>query len=482
MPIVDRRSFVFTAAASAACGLSRRLLAEAATPGPAFVIDPSKPVAHVPADFTGLSYESSQLVHPRFFHPDNKTLVSFFRTLGDTGVLRIGGNMSAFTAWSPIDPPEVADDKGVENPDAGKASEHHFIISPRAIQNLNGFLTATNWKLIYGLNLERGTPEQAAAEAASVLQICGPRLMAFQLGNEPDLFHHNDDYKDRWKYTEFMAKWNTFQQVLQAKVPQAPLAGPDTSFNKDWFANFAADTKGKTALLTAHYYAEGPPTDPRMNMDRLLTRQPESVFTAVALAKKAGMPYRMSEGNSCYNAGKKGVSDSFGSALWMGDFMAAVASAGATGVNLHGGGTGYYTPIAGSPAEGFSARPDFYGMLFVRPMFGATVLKADLAAQGKNISAFAVQKHGKVTVLAFNKSDEDFVLTIQLPRGYTGNSANITRLTAPAIDSTTGVQLGGAAVAASGTWNSVAREAVVSTNGMLLLKLSAYSAASASFT
>jgi len=488
MTLLDRRNFLTAAAATAAFTLAGKSWAESVATGPTFVIDPTKPVAHIPADFTGLSYESSQLVHPTFFNAANQELIAYFRTLGDTGVLRIGGNMSAFTSWSATDGPEDPNDKGVESPDAGKSGEHHFVISPRAIRNLNSFLEATNWKLIYGLNLLRGTPEAAAEEAACVSQTCGPRLLAFQLSNEPDLYKPkggSSDDNDRWKYPEFLAKWNTFQQALAAKLPNVPLAGPDVSYKKEWIANFAADTKGKTFLLTGHYYAEGTPTNPDMTINRLLTNQKgflSAIVGGMAVAKKANMPYRMSEGNSCYNAGKKGVSDTFAAALWAGDFLAQTAEVGASGVNLHGGGNGLYTPIAGSPKEGFSARPDYYGMLFVRPLLGATMLQAELSAPGENLSAYAVQKHGKVTVLAFNKTDKDTVLRVQLPAGYTGPSATITRLTAPAIDATSGVKLGDATVAANGTWKSAAKETAVSTKGLLLLKLPAYSAASASFT
>lgn len=483
MPSLDRRHFLSAAAATAVCTLARPSWAD--TPAsPSFVIEPSKPIAHIPADFTGLSYESSQLAHPHFFSASNTELVSYFRTLGDTGVLRLGGNLSEFTVWSPTDGPESPDDKGVEGPDPGKRTERTFVISPRAIRNLNAFLEATNWKLIYGLNLARGTADSAAEEAACVSTVCGPRLLAFQFGNEPDLFRHKDT-REPWKYSEFIAKWKSFQQAIEVKVPNAPLAGPDTSFRQDWVGNFAADTKGKAFLLTAHYYAEGPPTNPDMTIGRLLTNRKgfsSQIMGAIALAQKSNMPYRMSEGNSCYNAGKKGVSDTFASALWAGDFLAEVAAVGATGVNLHGGGNGLYTPIAGSPAEGFSARPDYYGMLFVRPILGATMLQASLTAPDLNITAYAVQKHGKVTVLAFNKSEKDTVLTVQLPPGYTGSTANITRLTGPSIEATSGVKLGGAQVTPDGTWRSASQETASSRKGVLLLKLPAYSAASASFS
>jgi len=37
--------------------------------------------------------------------------------------------------------------------------------------------------------------------------------------------------------------------------------------------------------------------------------------------------------------------------------MYQLASAGGVGINFHGGGYGVYTPIAGTVASGFTARP-----------------------------------------------------------------------------------------------------------------------------
>jgi hypothetical protein len=483
MSSFDRRRFLSAAAASTALALTRPSWA-AAGASPSFTIHTDKALAHVPADFTGLSYESSQLIHPTFFNADNTTLVQFFKTLGAAGVLRLGGNMSEFTEWSPIDPVTTGDDEGVEGPDPGKGSKRTFTITPRSIVNLAGFLNATGWKLIYGLNLARGNSESAADEAAFVSKTIGKNLLAFQFGNEPDLFKHNGDPKDRWKYPEFIAKWREFEKAVRAKVPGAPLAGPDTSFNPAWVGTFAKDTSGKASIITAHYYAEGPPTDPRMNIDFLLNQQERfrtHILDAVSMCRAAGLPYRMSEGNTCYNAGKPGVSDTFASALWAGDFLAQIAAIGGTGVNLHGGGNGLYTPIAGSRKEGFSARPDYYGMLMTRPLLGATILNSELQTAGVNLTAYAAQKKGKLLVLAFNKDSKPTSLSISAPAHRLSGPATVLRLTGPAITATSGVTLGGSAVASDGTWKPSSSENIAAETGALQLSLPAYSAALVSF-
>jgi hypothetical protein len=133
----------------------------AALVAPASAQDPP-PVAHVDyedvgrtiaSDFIGLSYESAVVAANDFFTADNRTLLRLLRTLGSEGVLRIGGNTSERTLWRTQDT---------------AAPRENFVITPSAIDRLAGFLRALGWRLIYGLNLAAGTPEDAAAEAAYV--------------------------------------------------------------------------------------------------------------------------------------------------------------------------------------------------------------------------------------------------------------------------------------------------------------------------
>src|SRR6202041_1759492 len=107
----------------------------------------AKEAIRIPHDFTGLSYESSQLSHPRFFSPENHDLIQFFRSLGDHGVLRLGGNMSEYTVWDPTDSAEDAGGEA-EGPDPGNGSGRIFSVTPRSIDHLIGFQDATGWRLI----------------------------------------------------------------------------------------------------------------------------------------------------------------------------------------------------------------------------------------------------------------------------------------------------------------------------------------------
>jgi hypothetical protein len=81
-------------------------------------------------------------------------------------------------------------------------------------------------------------------------------------------------------------------------------------------------------------------------------------------------------------------------------------------------------------------------------------------------------------VFAFNKGNSATTLEIA---GKMGSSASITRLTAPAVDATSGVLLGGTAVGKAGNWTPGAAETAQAKSGKLALTLPAYSAAFVQF-
>ena len=98
---MNRRNFLTTFAATAAAS-SLRGFAQTPLATPHLEIEAATGPT-IPLNFTGLSYETAQLANPDFFSPVNKVLVEDFRGLSPQGVLRLGGNTSEFTRWSPED-------------------------------------------------------------------------------------------------------------------------------------------------------------------------------------------------------------------------------------------------------------------------------------------------------------------------------------------------------------------------------------------
>lgn len=439
---MNRRNFLLSVAAAT---LSSRgaLAGETSAQVPSLSIGSvrGKPV---PDEFVGLSYESAQLANPEFFSPRNHSLIRLFRDLAPTGNLRLGGGSSEYTTYSaqqPSGPPPFE----VFGPDTSKTVKTGTVTSDLALQNLRGFLDAVNWSCLYGLNLGQGTAENAAREAAAVQRIVGPRLLAFQIGNEPDSFRRR--FRPvTYGPADYLAEWTRFHDAIVAATPGARFAGPDISNKLAYLTAFAeqAPEDPDIILLTSHYYAMGPARSPSATIENLLQPDPQ---TATLKARDlhvisepeqaAHLPYRMSEGNSCWDGGKPGVSDTFASALWCADYMLQCATRGWTGVNMHGGGEGYYTPIAGAPSSGFSRRPEYFGMQFAQHFVGARAVDCELAHANPLVDAFVFDRHRKHELAVINKSDQKFVC--DLPQGSSGASRLL--LTAQSVAARDGVEL-----------------------------------------
>jgi hypothetical protein len=403
----------------------------------------SRSAAPVPDEFVGLSYESAQLANPDFFSAKNQALVRIFRELAPRGNLRLGGGSSEYTTYSdeaPSRPPFE-----VFGPDTSKTVKQGTITSALALRNLRGFLEAVNWSCLYGLNLGQGTVENAVREAAAVHEILGARLLAFQIGNEPDSFRRRFR-PEAYDPADFLAEWDRFHSAIIAKTPQAKFAGPDISNKLPYLTAFAeeAPRHPDIILLTSHYYAMGPASSPVATIDNLLAFDPKSstlkqrdLHVIAEAQQDAHLPYRMSEGNSCWDGGKAGVSDTFASALWCADYMLQCAARGWSGVNMHGGGNGYYTPIAGAPSTGFTRRPEYFGMMFAQRYVGSHLIETNLVGADLRVNAFAFRRSEDMELVLISKTNE--VLRCALPPGTSASPC--VRLSAPAIDTRQGVQL-----------------------------------------
>ena len=449
-------------------------------------VDATRTGADIAPDFSGLSFETSLLLPSdngvRYFRPDNQPLITLFHTLGIKH-LRIGGNTAEYTTWSSDDTDAAKNlTPHAIGPDAGTAAKTASILTPAAIRNLKDFIThAGDWRVIYGLNLWHGTPENATAEAAYVFQTLGPRLICFQIGNEPDMDHAVGS-KDRWTFDHYWERWQIYRDAVKKAVPGARFAGPDIAKELDWLTHMAA-AQPEIDFLSGHYYAEGPPADPKMTLEFLLKRGKDPAVygefpTVQAAIKQLGRPYRMTEGNSCFHGGKPLVSNTFASALWSADYMLEVAQASYIGVNLHGGGNGLYTPIAGDIPEGFVARPVFYGMLLAQRFAGSTFVEVSLSGQSdaQNVTAFAAKSGAHGFKLAiFNKAAAPVRINLSgLP--FAGK-AHAWWLKAPAIDSLDGVTFGGSRVGTDGAFRPRAEGQVSVRDGRGSLELPGYSAA-----
>jgi hypothetical protein len=331
-----------------------------------------------------------------------------------------------------------------------------------------------------------GSAETAAEEAAYVINTLGPKVIAFQLCNEPDLFSRNGIRKPGYNYADFAQEWRRYYEAIRQKIPNAPFAGPDTAFNNEWLVPFAKEFKNDVVFLSQHYYAEGPPTDPSMTIDRLLRPNPRLAAEFEGMQetrKESGLPFRLAETNSCYSGGKQGVSDTFASALWGAELMYQLAQAGGEGINFHGGGYGWYTPIAGTREKGFIARPIYYGMLLFQQAGSGQLLESALDYQQDTplLTAYSLRSEdGSVRTAIFNKH-QDRNIRIAIQPGERAASATALRLAAPSVDAISNVTLAEATVDANGKWQAAQEERLTMDNNSATIDLPAGSAALVSF-
>jgi hypothetical protein len=470
---MDRRRFLVTSGwAAIACGAAFARSQSSQTRAISLRVDPSTTLGEIPGDFLGFGYEISSVSRSGLLSARNSAYVQFVKRLSPRGVIRIGGNTSDYSSYSK-DGPSVSAPKGT-------------VVDDAVIRDLGGFLDATGWRLIWGLNLGGGTMENAVDEAASVIAAAKDKLLAIEIGNEPDLFAGGVAHRPRgYAYADYLREYRAFKAALRAKFPTVPFAGPDAASHTDWVTQFAADEGADLKLLTHHYYAEGPPTNPTSTIDKLLHTDDKLTHildTCATASRSANIPYRICETNSCFGGGKPGVSDTFASALWGLDFLFTMASANCGGANIETGVNqlGFvssYSPIGDDEQGHYSAKPIYYGMLaFAQASRGARIA-TDYNAAGMNLKAYAVKDAaGRVFITAINKeAATDALISVSIAK-HSGK-ASVVRLEGPSLESKTGVTLGGVEVSTDGKWEHAREENVRARKGAFEVHLPAASAA-----
>jgi hypothetical protein len=454
-------------------------------------IDTRRKLGRVPDDFTGLGYEISSVAIPGLLSDKNRAYVQLVRGLGANGVIRVGGITSDSASF-------VAD--AVASP-AAKAT----VINAANLRELSAFLDAIGWRLIWGLNLGSGDMKNAAEEAVAVATVVKDKLLAFEIGNEPDGFAgdaFNSHRPKNYGYGDYLKEFRAYKAAIRGKPPDAPFAGPDASWATDWVSRFAADEGSDLKLLTRHYYRAGANNpyldkligsgstdyEARRNNNKidLLMREDPSIRGMLqelsAASSAAHVPFRICEANSFYGGGEPGASDRFASALWVLDFMWTLAYGGAAGVNMQTGinhldFVSYYSPIRNDAKGAVSIGPEYYGMLAFAQAGKGERIALDYDADGINLVAYAVLgDHGHLMSTLINKdrkADADITMTT----GRTFQKVTALRLKGLALDSADNVTLGGSEVASNGRWQPAAVESLHAVRGVCEIHVPAASAA-----
>ncbi|HLZ56993.1 MAG TPA: malectin domain-containing carbohydrate-binding protein [Ktedonosporobacter sp.] len=392
-------------------------------------------------DFAGFSYEKDR-VGAGMFDVNNTNLVNLFRRLGPSS-LRLGGNLVDIVNWN-------------ANGAGGSASE----IAPADVTKLAGFLQATGWKALYGINLKTNNPANAASEAKFVSQALGSSLQAFEIGNEPDFYTSESGYE---------SSFNSYVSAIKAVVPNAAFDGPGGSdHHPDWATIFGPHEKNNSlVMLATHMYIGDKTTATISGMlaSNASGKLPNGESTLGSAKSASGVPlWRMTEANSYFHGGAAGVSNVQAAGLWSLDFMYGVASNNGDGVNFHGGTstqfTLNYSPITFNGLTPTGVQGVYYGELLWE-LAGTGSLHAASVSGGSSVSAWGIGNNAIVN----NKGTTTIKATITLPASAT--SATVYIMTAPSLSSTA-ITINGSSVSANGAFTPSTMSASVSGNQVVI--------------
>jgi hypothetical protein len=430
--------------------------APAVYPTPDVDVDPSAPGLVVPGDFLGLSVEWSHLLDyvgdgAGGLKPETLQLMKNFAADGHTLVLRVGGDSEDAAWWNPAGAPRPG---GVS-----------FDLGATHVSTLAALHAALGTRFVLGLNLLLGNGANAGALVQAVHAAMPPAsVLAFELGNEPDLYALDGKRSLLYGFGAFKSEMDQLRDAVVVQVAPAPapqFAAPALG-TTSWLGNlggFYGAEGARLSLVTTHVYPFTTPClklPPPAPADLLTSAATDGIATTYAphakAAHAAGYAFRMAEMNSVSCGGADGVSNAYASALWGAHVAFALAAGGLDGVNFHTPGT-FYAAFSFDAAGVLTVRPLYYGLaLFSMATANGGALVPTTLLPTARVHAWATRDHdGAVRVALLNEDAAPATLRVRA-HGKSG-AAPVVRLVGPSLAAKSGLTLGGR------TWDG-------STNGL----------------
>ena len=427
-------------------------------------ISPDATGRPIPRSFLGLSteywslpsYESHMTVFAR--------VLSLLHAPGGGPLLiRVGGNSADHTFWEPA---------------VRSMPRWMFQLTPAWLRAARLLVAHTGAHVILDLNLITDRPAIAMDWArAAEAELPRGSIVGFEIGNEPDIY-------SRWFWLTRMARtgsragslprtmtpadysrdFATYSRLLRRVAPGTPLLGPAVANpirHLSWISDVVARERDRLSAVTAHRYpysacaspaSSSYPTVARVLSERASAGVARSLEPAVAVARRAGLPLRVTEINSVTCGGLPGVSNTFAAALWAPDALFELMRAGVSGVNVHVRTDAVNAAFKLGP-QGLAARPLLYGLIAFRRMFGpgpgALVPVRESARPAQRVKVWAVRDDGQLHVMAIDKGPSPATVDLRIPAD---GPATVARLTAPSATATSDVTLGGQWLDRDGRW------------------------------
>ncbi|KAI8996273.1 hypothetical protein BD414DRAFT_477356 [Trametes punicea] len=324
------------------------------------------------------------------------------------------------------------------------------------LANVSSLVNA-KWYLGIPFNDTSNLRLQIAEAAESIL---GDNVLAFQVGNEPDLYADHGHRPPGYNQTDYFNDFGVVVQAIQ-NDQQIPVRGNlvAPSLQGLWTLESVLDTGFLTSysddisILSVERY----PSDncaaafPGGNFGSIIN--PQDIFPSylnhssgqsivspylngAQVALSASKQFMMFETNTASCGGFPGVSDSFGAALWGIDYGLQMAYSNFTGALLHIGGQDVsYNPFTPPPTNLSSLKewtvgPIMYSTLVVAEALGQTNTSRvlDLQANGGNVftPAYAIYENdalARVVLVNFMTEQNGqgaYTATISVGGGQTG--------------------------------------------------------------
>ena len=444
-------------------------------------VDQTTTAQVISSNFPGFSYETL-LIFPDasgnfLFSGTNTALINMFKTLGIKS-LRIGGNSAD----------NVNDNNGQLPADSTCEAADKCPI----IDNLYAFAQAAGIKIIFTLRLKVFDTTAAAGEAAYIMKHYASLTDCFEVGNEPNVYISS--------FSTYESDFKSYQSAVLNAAPGAKFCAPATTNGggQPWAESFANDFKGDNSILLicGHCYP-GARTGNGTNADIDFLLDPTRLTTGSnsyplyysqfpATAVSDGETFRIEETNSLASQGESGVSNVYASTLWALDYMHWWAMKNSQGLNFHTGATSVYDPIMPTTLSGsYTAEPIAYGIkafgLGSNGENALTVIGSN--PNSVNITAYGVLNTGtgNLFVTVVNKEHftgaQNATVTLNPGANYSGGQIWSLKQTSGDVTATSGVTLGGAAIAGDGSWNGTSSAISPSSSGAFTISVPAASAA-----
>lgn len=437
----------------------------------------------VDLSFGGFGIEPSNLFSYTGGETPNELTLTLLENLGNyTGKpphIRIGGNTQDYMIYSESqDKWYVATNKDAVG--EGNIAFDSMLLGPHFFEAANRLPAGT--PVTWGLNLAYDLDDyvdQIVLMASQVLSRCTSLdIVAFEIGNEPDLYGSNGFRDASWTSTLYSQQWLDRASAIYAQVNE-PAGLPSGFFE----AGATSHTSGTTFDIKA-MGTTSPSVEDKVNGSVYLStwnqhdytyfvsvtsydltletimnfdtteNQFGTWLTQIKEAAETDYPFALREMGMVGPLGVANVSDTFGGALYTLNFLLYAATLNVSGVNFHMTANSYTSAWQPGSTDGIGphVRPIYYGHAAFNQIIGPTC-QAQIAPYSLSgvssdyasfVRAYSIYQGGSLQSIAVinskmaNATETDkanLTVSVTLPTSLAGKTVHLAYLTNDGIDS-----------------------------------------------